>query len=156
LAIDFHQLNNAITKLFWLSLPLLLLVIRMNLLLIGVVGLVLIYIISSRKTWKKLSLYIYIAVMGLIFYALFLAHDPFELPSFVNDIIAYAIIVGSLIGFYRQIEGSLRSDLSSRIENLRTDLGTRIDNSKAENATRLTEIKTDFQREIDKLEKRIK
>ena len=126
-----------------------------NLLLIGIVGLIIVYVLSSGKMRKRMSIYVYIVMMALIFYALFLAHDPFELPSFVNDIIAYAIIVGSLIGFYRQIEGSLRSDFNTRIENLRNDVCNRIDGLKIDNTTRLTEIKNDFQREIDKLEKRL-
>ena len=130
-------------------------VMKMNLLLIGIVGMILVYVLSGRRSRKRLPLYLYIAMMALIYYALFLAHDPFELPPFVNDIIAYAVIVGSLIGFYRQIEGSLRTDFNHRLENLRIDLATRIDSLKTDNATRLAEIKTDFQREIDKLEKRI-
>ena len=93
--------------------------------------------------------------MALIYYALFITRDPFELPSFVNDIIAYAIIVGSLIGFYRQIEGNLRSDFNNRIESLRVDFCARIDSLKNDNISRFSEIKSDFQREIDKLEKRI-
>lgn len=94
-------------------------------------------------------------MMALIYYALFITRDPFELPSFVNDIIAYAIIVGSLIGFYRQIEGNLRSDFNNRIESLRVDFCARIDSLKNDNISRFSEIKSDFQREIDKLEKRI-
>jgi len=128
---------------------------KMNLLLIGVIGLVLIYALSSQRTRKKLPLYLYIAMMALIFYAIFYAHDPFDLPPFASDIITYAIIVGSLIGFYRQIEGSLRSDFNGRIDSLRNDLGARIDASKTENMTRLTEVKADFQREMDKLERQI-
>jgi hypothetical protein len=144
-----------IGRLFWLLLPIPLLVMKMNILLIGLVGLILVYALSSRRTRKKLPLYLYIAMMALIFYAIFYAHDPFDLPPIANDIITYAIIVGALIGFYRQIEGSLRSDFNSRIESLRTDLGSRIDALKTETTTRLTEIKADFQREMDKLERRI-
>ena len=99
-------------------------VIKMNLLLIGVVGLILVYVLSGRRTRKKFSIYIYILMMALVYYALFVANDPFELPPIASEIITYAIIVGSLAGFYRQIEGNLRTDLNSRIESLRTDLGT--------------------------------
>lgn len=144
-----------IGRLFWLLLPIPLLVMKMNILLIGLVGLILVYVLSGRRTRKKLPLYLYIAMMALIFYAIFYAHDPFDLPPFASDIITYAIIVGSLIGFYRQIEGSLRSDFNGRIDSLRNDLGARIDVSKTETMTRLTEIKADFQREMDKLERRI-
>lgn len=100
-------------------------------------------------------MYVYILLMGLTFYALFLQHDPFDLPPYLSDLISYAIIVGSFVGFYRQIEGSLRTDFNNRIEALRTDISTRIDGLKNDNATRLTELKSDFQREIDKLEKRL-
>jgi hypothetical protein len=144
-----------IAKLFWLLLPIPLMVIKMNILALGVGGSILVYVLSSKKTRKKISIYLYILMMAVIFYALFLAHDPFDLPPYIGDIISYLIIVCSLIGFYRQIEGSLRADFNSRIESLRTDLGTRLDNLKNDNATKLTEIKTDFQRETDKLEKRI-
>ena len=119
-------------------------VMEMNLLLIGVIGLILVYVLSSRRTRRKYSIYLYILMMALIYYALFVARDPFELPSFVNDIIAYAIIVGSLVGFYRQIEGSLRADFNTRLESLRTDLNTR-----------LKELKDDLRRDIDRIEKRM-
>jgi hypothetical protein len=133
----------------------------MNLLLIGIVGLIIVYVLSSgarkrRKTRARLSFtYLYIVIMALVFYALFVAHDPFELPPIANEIITYAIIVGSLIGFYRQIEGNMRTDFNNRIESLKTDLCNRIDSLRKDSSERLTEIKADFQREIDKLEKRI-
>lgn len=128
---------------------------RANLLIFGVIGSLLVYVVSSRRTRQRITIYIYIAMMALIYYALFLNHDPFDLPSYLNDIISYAIIIGSLIGFYRQIEGNLRADFNARIEGLRVDLGTRIDSLRNDNAERLSEIKKDLQREIDKLEKRI-
>jgi hypothetical protein len=151
----FSALKSIIARLFWLLLPIPLMAMKVNILTLGVIGLILVYGISSRSTRKKISMYLYIAMMALVFYSLFLAHDPFELPSYISDIISYAIIIGTLIGFYRQIEGSMRTDFGARIEGLRTDLGNRIDNLRNDNVARLTEIKSDFQREIDKLERRI-
>jgi len=150
LTVNRHRIVDFCAKLFWLLLPIPLLVMKTNLLLIGIVGLIVVYVLSSGASKRKrrkarLSFtYLYIIIMALLFYALFVVHDPFELPAFVNDIIAYAIIVGSLVGFYRQIEGNVRSDFNNRIENLRTDICNRIDNLRNDNSARLTEIKIDF------------
>jgi len=117
---------------------------KMELLIIAVVGIIIIYIFSGKKKQARNTIYIYIILMALVFYTLFVAKDPFEgLPPYVADIINYAIIVGTLVGFYRQIEGSLRTDFNHRLESLRTDLNNR-----------LGDLKQDLRRDIDRLEKR--
>ena len=102
----------------------------------------------SRKhprKWKTQSNLLYIAGMGLILYAIFIQHDPIGgIPSEVWGIIQYFIIVGTFYGFMYKIERDMRHEFDDKLNTLKDDLNKRI-----------RELKSDFQREIDKIERKL-
>lgn len=121
------------------------LVIGVELLVIGLIGIVIVYYLSKKQP-KQTSRnnILYIIMMALIFYALFYLKDPFEfLPPQIWDIVNLAILVG-VLGFYHQLVGGVRTEFNDRLDDFRKGINIRID-----------DFKDEVRRDLDRIEKRL-
>jgi len=124
------------------------LVIGMELLVVGLIGLILVYILTKKQPRQSSrNSFLYILIMALIFYAIFYLKDPLEfIPEEIWNFANYAIIVITIYGFYRQIIGGFRAEFNDRLNDFRNEVSAKMSDFR-------TEIRRDFDRIEKKLEK---
>jgi hypothetical protein len=97
------------------------------------------------RKWRTQSNLLYVGGMALLFFALFVLHDPIEgIPTELWTIIEFFSIAVTFYGFMYKIERDMRTDLNDKAAELKTDLTSKIDG-----------LKQDFHREMDKLDNKL-
>lgn len=122
------------------------LVIGLELLIIGTIGLILVYLLSRKRPRRvNTNVILYILMMTLVFYAIFYLKDPFEfLPQDFWNVVNLVIVFFTIFGFYRMLANGIRSEVNKRLDDFRNEVNTRFN-----------DFRNEIRRDFDRLEKRL-